>query len=266
MSSASNARRHARRLSAWLGRRVLSSRGDALRWLTNSSLPRFQAHASVGVNAHRHRWNAPALAHTLLTRAHDPLVAGWSPPKIAEHLGRHPHTVRAALKGFAARGAEALYPGAPGPDPDHDRRAAVTGTLSELLGQERTWTAGNWPTPSVPASASGVARPAGIRPSRRPATGAPPRPSATSRTPARSSGRGAPSTRWEKVEAGRVRLFDLDESGFTPSLPTGYSWCLPKQRKRVKYEYPQGRRVNALATYEPLARRPGFMPNRSSGR
>lgn len=30
---------------------------------------------------------------------------GWSPPRIAGHLGRHPHTVRAALKGFAARGA-----------------------------------------------------------------------------------------------------------------------------------------------------------------
>ncbi len=52
---------------------------------------------------------------------------------------------------------------------------------------------------------------------------------------------------------GRLRLFYLDESGFSPSLPTGYSWCLPGQRKRVKYEYPQGRRVNALATYEPFA-------------
>ena len=51
-----------------------------------------------------------------------------------------------------------------------------------------------------------------------------------------------------------MRLFYLDESGFSPSLPTGYSWCLPKQRKRVKYEYPQGRRVNALATYEPSTR------------
>jgi transposase len=48
-------------------------------------------------------------------------------------------------------------------------------------------------------------------------------------------------------------LFYLDESGFSPSLPTGYSWCRPGQRKRVKYEYPQGRRVNALATYEPFA-------------
>jgi hypothetical protein len=66
--------------------------------------------------------------------------AGWSPPKIAAHLGRHPHTVRAALKGFAARGAEAFYPDPPGPDPDHGRRATVTRRLSELLGQDRTWT------------------------------------------------------------------------------------------------------------------------------
>jgi transposase len=66
--------------------------------------------------------------------------AGWSPPKIAEHLGRHPHTVRAALKGFRDRGTAALHPDQPGPEPDHDRRALVTGKLSELLGQERTWT------------------------------------------------------------------------------------------------------------------------------
>jgi transposase len=67
--------------------------------------------------------------------------AGWSPPEIAAHLGRHPHTVRAALKGFATRGVAAFYPDAPGPEPDHARRAAVTGKLAELLGQDRTWTA-----------------------------------------------------------------------------------------------------------------------------
>ena len=39
-------------------------------------------------------------------------------------------------------------------------------------------------------------------------------------------------------------------------MPTGYSWCLPGQRKRVKYEYPQGRRVNALASYDPSAPNP----------
>jgi transposase len=68
-------------------------------------------------------------------------AAGWSPPRIAGHLNRHPHTVRAALKGFAARGTAAFYPDAPGPDPDHARRAAVTGTLAALLAQDRTWTA-----------------------------------------------------------------------------------------------------------------------------
>lgn len=67
-------------------------------------------------------------------------AAGWSPPRIGQHLGRHPHTVRAALKGFAARGTKAFYPDTPGPDPDHARRATVTGKLSELLGQDRTWT------------------------------------------------------------------------------------------------------------------------------
>jgi transposase len=36
----------------------------------------------------------------------------------------------------------------------------------------------------------------------------------------------------------------------------GYSWCLPGQRKRVRYEYPQGRRVNVLAAYEPYAPQP----------
>lgn len=51
-------------------------------------------------------------------------------------------------------------------------------------------------------------------------------------------------------------MFYLDESGFSPSLPTGYSWCLPGQRKRVRYEYPQGRRVNVLAAYEPYGPEP----------
>ena len=66
--------------------------------------------------------------------------AGWSAPKIARHLGHHPHTVRSALKGFRDRGVEAFRPDAPGPEPDHDRRATVAAKLRELLGQERTWT------------------------------------------------------------------------------------------------------------------------------
>jgi len=66
--------------------------------------------------------------------------AGWSPPRIARHLGCHPHTARAALKGFRDHGSAALQPQPPGPPPDRQRRQAVTARLTELLGQRRTWT------------------------------------------------------------------------------------------------------------------------------
>jgi transposase len=66
--------------------------------------------------------------------------AGWSAPRIAEHLGCHPHTARSALKGFRDRGTAAFWPVQPGPQPDHIRREQVTGRLRDLLGRERTWT------------------------------------------------------------------------------------------------------------------------------
>jgi putative transposase len=53
-----------------------------------------------------------------------------------------------------------------------------------------------------------------------------------------------------------VALYYLDECGFSPTLPTSYSWTLPGQRKHVPYEAPQGRRVNALAAYRPFGRSP----------
>ena len=56
----------------------------------------------------------PAVARDRLEMVR-PSAAGWSPPRIAAHLGRHPHTVRAALKGYAARGAKAFYPTPPAP-------------------------------------------------------------------------------------------------------------------------------------------------------
>jgi putative transposase len=58
------------------------------------------------------------------------------------------------------------------------------------------------------------------------------------------------------VAEGRLTLYYLDECGFAPTLPTGYSWALPGQRKRVKYEAPQGRRVNAMAALRPYGRSP----------
>jgi transposase len=66
---------------------------------------------------------------------------GWSPPRIAAHLSYHPHTVRAVLRRFQARGVAGLTPDLPGPPPDAARREQVTAALDRLLDQERTWTA-----------------------------------------------------------------------------------------------------------------------------
>jgi putative transposase len=60
--------------------------------------------------------------------------AGWSPPRIAGHLGTCAATVRAVLKDFLVRGADALCPRRTGPPPDADRRA-VTNALIDLLAQ-----------------------------------------------------------------------------------------------------------------------------------
>jgi putative transposase len=67
-------------------------------------------------------------------------AAGWSAPRIAEHLGCHHHTARAAVKGFLREGAASFWPDKPGPEPDLARREQVTSPLRELLGQDRTWT------------------------------------------------------------------------------------------------------------------------------
>jgi len=50
-----------------------------------------------------------------------------------------------------------------------------------------------------------------------------------------------------------IDLWFLDQSGFAPTLPTGYGWGRLGQRLVVPYEAPQGRRVNvvgALAPYD----------------
>ena len=44
-----------------------------------------------------------------------------------------------------------------------------------------------------------------------------------------------------------VRLVYLAECGFAPSQPVTATWVRKRTRKRVPYENPEGRRVNALA-------------------
>jgi transposase len=48
-----------------------------------------------------------------------------------------------------------------------------------------------------------------------------------------------------------IDLWFLDESGFAPTLPTGYGWGRLGQRLVVPYEAPQGRRVNAVGAFAP---------------
>ena len=93
------------------------------------------------------RTQLQALRHTDLSpSARDRLEmallsdAGWSAPRIAEHLGCHPHTARKALRLFRQQGAAGFARRRPGPPPDQARRDRVTGLLADLLGQERTWT------------------------------------------------------------------------------------------------------------------------------
>ena len=64
----------------------------------------------------------------------------WSPARITAHLGYCTPTVRGLLKDFLARGTVALFPRRTGPPPDLQRRQQVTQELTDLLGQDRTWT------------------------------------------------------------------------------------------------------------------------------
>ncbi|WP_406446391.1 transposase [Streptomyces sp. NBC_01613] len=49
-----------------------------------------------------------------------------------------------------------------------------------------------------------------------------------------------------RSEVGVEDLYYLDESGFSPTLPTGYTWARTGVRAVVKWEDTKNRRVNAL--------------------
>jgi transposase len=184
--------------------------------------------------------------------------AGWSPARIAGHLGYDYRTVLRALHDFDRRGPAALSPRRRGPAPDTARRDRVTALLRDLVGQDRTWTAAQL---SEALQARGVTL--GTRQVRRYLKLLKAGYLRTASTvkhkqdPAKAArARAVLGNLRAKAEAGELELHYLDESGFAPSLPCGYSWTLPGQRKRVPHEYPQGRRVNVLAAYRPDAEAP----------
>src|SRR5262249_5919092 len=101
---------------------------------------RIQLDAATRTELHRLRHTD--LSPTARARLEMVLLAdaGWSAPRIAAHLGCHPHTARKALHLFAQQGAAGFSRRRPGPPPDQARRQRLTGLLADLLGQERTWT------------------------------------------------------------------------------------------------------------------------------
>ena len=184
--------------------------------------------------------------------------AGWSAPRIAEHLGYCGQTVRDRLRAFLARGLDALYPFRSGPPPDIAHRDRVAEELTRLLAEERTWTSRQL---SRALAERGISL--GPRQVRRHLKRIRAGYRRTAQTlkhkqdPARAERAGRILNNLKaKAAAGELALYYLDECGFSPTLPVGYSWSLPGQRKLIRYEAPQGRRVNALAAYRPYGRSP----------
>jgi putative transposase len=53
-----------------------------------------------------------------------------------------------------------------------------------------------------------------------------------------------------------IELYYLDEAGFAPTLPVGYTWAREGVRAIVPYEAPEGRRVNAIGALAPFGDEP----------
>jgi hypothetical protein len=68
------------------------------------------------------------------------------------------------------------------------------------------------------------------------------------------------------AELGVIDLAYLDESGFAPTLPTGYTWARTKVRALVWDEPPQGRRLNVLGALAPCGAAPGLVWTEPAGK
>jgi transposase len=67
--------------------------------------------------------------------------AGWSVPKIAQHLGQHEQTVRAWIKAFIAGGFDALPNKPRGGDTSEVTPAMLQAARAEIAKGTRTWSA-----------------------------------------------------------------------------------------------------------------------------
>ena len=63
----------------------------------------------------------------------------------------------------------------------------------------------------------------------------------------------------EAAAQGEHDLFSLDQCGFAPTMPTSYTWAREGTRPLLRYEAPQGRRVNVLGACAPFGPQPRFV-------
>jgi DDE superfamily endonuclease len=68
------------------------------------------------------------------------------------------------------------------------------------------------------------------------------------------------------ADLGVIDLFYLDESGFAPTLPGGYTWARKGARALVRDEPPQGRRLNVLGALAAGGAAPGLIWTEPAGR
>src|SRR5436305_7590504 len=182
--------------------------------------------------------------------------AGWRVPRIARHLGYHEQTTRKYLKAFLADGFDRL-PDRPRPGRPARVTAAHLAALERLLDDtDRTWTVPQlveWldATHQVRVHPDHLRRLLHRRRFRWKRTKRSLR--HKQEDAARAAAAAALATYREQARQGRIDLYFLDQAGFAPTLPTGYTWARVGVRKVVRYEAPERRRVNVVGAWAPEA-------------
>ena len=197
---------------------------------------------------------------------------GGRAPDIADRLGVDVQTVRKYLKGFQAEGFAALAdrprPGRP-PQLRPADLAALAALLDHAATGERTWT--------LPQMVDWLATERGVQIS----TGRLSRALRSRRfrwkrtkrslqhkaDAARQAEKTADLRTLERFAQEQVvTLHSLDESGFAPSFPVGYTWAREGVRPLLRFEAPNNRRVNVLGAWAPLGDRPTFTYTTTTGK
>src|SRR5256714_10713385 len=168
--------------------------------------------------------------------------AGWRVPQIARHLGYHEQTPRKYLKAFLADGFDRL-PDRPRPGRPARVTTAHLAALERLLDDtERTWTVPQlvaWldATHQVRVHPDHLRRLLHRRRFRWKRTKRSLRHKQDAA--ARAAAAATLATYREQARQGRIDLYLLDQAGFAPTLPTGYTLAPGGVRQRPRHGTPE---------------------------